>query len=196
MGVYDRKHLNKLLTSPAFSKEESIRGEIKWTSEYLKVAGRCDHALGKDWGVKGYETSNGRVSKIIETQFLRKYKGDWGQIRHDGSTLDGLALTGMSRLDRIAELSLSSHYEILLKEHKRIQIEVEELSISNLSLASNYESLIKDYDRVQSKVEKLSLETTELRKSLAALYETLSWRLTAPLRFFRALLMRLIGVIK
>ena len=114
MGVYDRKHLNKVLTLPAFSKEASIRGEWEWTSEYLKVSGRCNHSLGKDWQVKGYETSNGRVSQIIETKFLRKHKGDWGQIQHDGSTMDSLALEGAARLEKIANLSLASHYELSL----------------------------------------------------------------------------------
>jgi hypothetical protein len=129
MGVYDRKYLNKLITVPAFSKEDSIRGEWEWTSDYLKVAGKCKHELGKDWQVKGYETYNGRVSQIIETKFLRKYKGDWGQIRHDGSTLDSLALQGVVRLDKIATISLSSNYENLLKEYKSIQNKADALSL-------------------------------------------------------------------
>jgi hypothetical protein len=129
MGVFDRKYLRKIPTTPAFSKEDSIRGEWEWTSEYLKVAGKCKHELGKDWELKGYETSNGRVSQIIETRFLRKYKGDWGQIQHDGSTLDGLALQGAGRLDKIASLSLSSNYENLIKDHKRIQIKADKLSL-------------------------------------------------------------------
>lgn len=160
MGVYDRKHLNKVLTSPAFSKEDSILGEMKWTSEYLKFAGECNHALGRDWEVKGYEKSNGRVSQVIETRFIRKYKGDWGQIHHDGSTSDGLALQGQLRLEKIAELSLSSHYEILMGNQKR----------------------------TLAKVEKLELEANELRNQLTDLYKSSSWRITRPLRFiFRVL---------
>lgn len=129
MGVFDRKHLIKTPTAPAFSKEDSIRGEWEWTSDYLKVAGKCRHELGMDWQLKGYETTNGRVSQIIETKFLRKYKGDWGQITHDGGTLDGLALQGVARLDKIASLSLSSNYENLIKDHKLIQIKADRLAL-------------------------------------------------------------------
>ncbi len=203
MGVYDRKHLNRLLTSPAFSKEDSIRNERVWTSEYLKFASGCNHALGREWQVKGYETSNGRVSQIIETKFLRKYKGDWGQIKHDGSTLDGLALQGPSRLNIISNLSLSSHYEILLKDHKRIQSEVDELSISNASLASSnlilsshYENILTDNKRIQSEVDQLSFEANAMRETLDNLYKSLSWRMTGPLRFFRALLIKIIRASK
>ena len=200
MGVYDRKHLTKILTSPAFSKEDSIRNEMVWTSEYLKVASGCNHGLGKEWKVKGYETSNGRVSQIIETKFLRKYKGDWGQIKHDGSTLDGLALQAASRLDKIADASLSSHYETLLKDHKRIQSKVDELSNSNSSLASSnlvlsshYENILTENKRIQSKIDQLSLETNALRESLIRLYNSLSWKVTEPLRFFKGQLIKIVG---
>jgi hypothetical protein len=147
LGVYEREHLNKILTIPSFSKEDSIRGEWEWTSAYLKIAGECNHELGADWQVKGYETSHGRVSQIIETKFLRKYKGDWGQIQHDGSTLDSLALQGESRLDKIASLSLSLNYENVLKDHKRIQTKADELSLEIEELKNNiiYNKLLMLY---------------------------------------------------
>ncbi len=163
MGVYDREHLNKIVTEPSFSKEDSIRGEWEWTSAYLKTAGECNHELGSDWQVKGYETSHGRVSQIIETRFLRKYKGDWGQIQHDGSAWDGLALQGDSRLDKIANLSLSSNYENLLKDHKRIQTRADELS----------------------------LEMEEMRQNI--IYKSLRWRLAAPIRILKRFLTKKIG---
>lgn len=163
MGVYDREHLNKIVTEPAFSKEDSIRGEWEWTSAYLNIAGECNHELGSNWQVKGYETSHGRVSQIIETKFLRKYKGDWGQIHHDGSALDGLALQGESRLDKIADLSLSSNYETLIKDHKRIQIRADDLA----------------------------LEIEELRNKI--MYKSFRWRLAAPIRIIRRFLTKVIG---
>lgn len=157
MGVYERNCLEAIDFPKAFSKTLSIFYEKDWTQRYLRIAGGCGHVLGSMKFTRT-EFIHGRMNQVYSNEYLEKYKGDWGQIRHDDSLEDAISLGDVGLQKQVyyspGELAAASSI-------RESASEVIRLSAVNLGLKKELDSKI---DTIQ-----------EINQSL-------SWRVTEPLR--------------
>jgi hypothetical protein len=81
MGIYERKILSQINIPLPKSKEESIKCEISWTTDYCRMAKNVRIAFPDltDKNATKKEILFGRENLVLENDFLIKYKGNWGQ---------------------------------------------------------------------------------------------------------------------
>lgn len=81
MGVYEPDLLLQTSLPQVHNKAEAIRYEIDWTCEYAGISNpRVLWSDLKDAKHNGEVTRHGKLCRILENDFIIKYKSNWGQI--------------------------------------------------------------------------------------------------------------------
>lgn len=164
VGVYEREFLNAVGFPRAFSKSLSIFYEREWTSRYLASAGSCGHVLGKA-GTLGNRNLFGRENLVLGNEFFEKYKGDWGQLRHDDSLVDAISL------GQDASQEGGSYNPFHMATEDAIKNAVQEVKELRFSL-----------EKLQADLLAAETERKTIELELDAVMSSKSWTMTKPLR--------------
>lgn len=165
IGVYERQALLNLPFPRIFAKSLSIQHEIEWTRSYLARARQCGHVLG---GV-GYlreEHRHGRINRVFGNEYFEKFKGDWGQIKHDNSLLDAIG-------HAIQQPTTSNYNPLKAASEDAIRNAILELQDLKMTIQK----------------QKVEIDSAETKKSLfeaelLAIKSSIIWKITEPLRKF------------
>jgi hypothetical protein len=81
LGVYERVVLESMDVPFTLTKREAVIAETDWTAEYVKQAGgvSCMGAVVRGDIDDPPVWHHGRKNMAYDTQFLRKWQGQWGQ---------------------------------------------------------------------------------------------------------------------
>ena len=171
LGVFERKTIEAVGLPEVASKSDSIFFESHWTAQYVMGCKKISNLDGLENQLIENQFKNGRNNLVYRNKYFEKWKGDWGQITHDESSGDIVSLqkTELSQRGSLVELAA---LKSALEASQRAAIENRNKNLSLKDANLSLKRIIFD----------LESSNLQLLKQLSAIQNSLSWKVTSPVR--------------